>query len=70
MTEAFAGVEGVQDDAGGVERTAAMRHHGGLGLGLYVVRETVEARGGTIHVVNVPTGGARFTVRPPRTVTA
>ena len=47
------------------ERAAPMKHYGGLGLGLYVTREIVEAQGGTISVENQAGGGARFTVRLP-----
>jgi PAS domain S-box-containing protein len=47
------------------ERAASMRHYGGLGLGLYVAREIVQAHGGRISVENPPEGGARFTVRLP-----
>ncbi|HYO64650.1 MAG TPA: PAS domain-containing sensor histidine kinase, partial [Archangium sp.] len=47
------------------ERAAPMRHYGGLGLGLYVAREIVQAHGGNISVENPPEGGARFTVRLP-----
>jgi PAS domain S-box-containing protein len=47
------------------ERAAPMRHFGGLGLGLYVARQIVEAHGGTLSVSNPPEGGARFTVRLP-----
>jgi PAS domain S-box-containing protein len=47
------------------ERAAPMQHYGGLGLGLYVTREIVEAQGGTVSVENPPGGGARFTVRLP-----
>ncbi len=50
---------------GRFERAASLRHHGGLGLGLYVSREIVEAHGGTIAARNLPRGGACFTVRLP-----
>jgi PAS domain S-box-containing protein len=49
---------------GRFERAASMRHYGGLGLGLYVAREIVEAHAGTVHARNLP-GGACFTVRLP-----
>lgn len=41
------------------------RRTGGAGLGLAVVRNLVEAHGGTIALDDAPTGGARFTVRLP-----
>ena len=47
------------------ERAAPMQHYGGLGLGLYVAREIVQAHGGSISVENPAEGGARFTVRLP-----
>ncbi|MFE8605155.1 sensor histidine kinase [Archangium violaceum] len=47
------------------ERAAPMKHYGGLGLGLYVAREIVQAHGGRISMENPPEGGARFTVRLP-----
>jgi PAS domain S-box-containing protein len=47
------------------ERAASMRHYGGMGLGLYVSREIVQAMGGTISAKNLPGGGACFTVRLP-----
>jgi signal transduction histidine kinase len=42
-----------------------MRHFGGLGLGLYVVRQITEAHGGTVSAENTAGGGACFTVRLP-----
>jgi signal transduction histidine kinase len=47
------------------ERGASMRHFGGLGLGLYVVRQITEAHGGTVTAENAAGGGACFTVRLP-----
>jgi signal transduction histidine kinase len=47
------------------ERAASMRHYGGLGLGLYVVRQVVEAHGGSVSARNAAGGGACFTVRLP-----
>lgn len=47
------------------ERAASKRHYGGLGLGLYLARQIVEAHGGSIAAKNDPDGGARFTVRLP-----
>jgi signal transduction histidine kinase len=47
------------------ERGAAMRHYGGLGLGLYVVQEIVKAHNGMVTAQNRPGGGACFTVRLP-----
>ncbi|WNG43818.1 PAS domain-containing sensor histidine kinase [Archangium minus] len=50
---------------GRFERAASIRHYGGLGLGLYVSREIVEAHGGSISASNQPGGGACFTIRLP-----
>jgi signal transduction histidine kinase len=50
---------------GRFERGASMRHFGGLGLGLYLVRQIAEAHGGTATASNLPGGGACFTVRLP-----
>lgn len=46
-------------------RAAPARNYGGLGLGLFVVREIVVAHGGTATVENSRDGGARFTIRLP-----
>ena len=41
-------------------------HHPGTGLGLYIVRQLVEAHGGSIHVQSRAGEGAAFTVELPR----
>jgi signal transduction histidine kinase len=41
------------------------RRTGGAGLGLAVVRNLVEAHGGTVAIADAPTGGARLTVHLP-----
>jgi signal transduction histidine kinase len=41
--------------------------HAGTGLGLYIVRQLVEAHGGTIHVQSRAGEGAEFMVELPRT---
>jgi PAS domain S-box-containing protein len=50
---------------GRFERATSARHHGGLGLGLYVARQIAEAHGGLIAARNPPDGGSCFTVRLP-----
>lgn len=69
----------VDDDGAGVEPEhrglifdrfvrldeARSRDKGGSGLGLALVREIVEAHGGTITIDDSPLGGARFEVRLP-----
>jgi len=48
------------------ERAADMRNYGGLGLGLYIARQNVEAHGGTISVESGAAGkGATFRVSLP-----
>ncbi|HET8734504.1 MAG TPA: PAS domain-containing sensor histidine kinase [Anaeromyxobacteraceae bacterium] len=50
---------------GRFERAAPAQHYPGLGLGLYVAREIVEAHGGRIHARGEPGKGAVFTVELP-----
>lgn len=47
------------------ERAVSSRHYGGLGLGLWIVRQIVEAHGGKIRVASKPSQGAEFTVELP-----
>ena len=48
------------------ERAVSARNYGGLGLGLWVTRQVVEAHQGAILVEETPGGGATFHVRLPR----
>jgi signal transduction histidine kinase/DNA-binding NarL/FixJ family response regulator len=50
---------------GRFERAASVRHYSGLGLGLYVTRQIVEAHGGTIAVESELGKGSLFTVKLP-----
>lgn len=51
---------------GRFERAVSERHYGGLGLGLYISRQIVDAMGGHIEVESRPGAGSIFTVRLPR----
>ncbi|MGZ5958584.1 MAG: PAS domain-containing sensor histidine kinase [Myxococcaceae bacterium] len=51
---------------GRFERAAPIRNFGGLGLGLYVARQIVEAHGGEISMAPRQSVGAEFVVRLPR----
>jgi two-component system sensor kinase FixL len=48
------------------ERAVPSQHFGGLGLGLYIARQIVEAHGGEIRVESAPGTGTTFTVLLPR----
>jgi signal transduction histidine kinase len=50
---------------GRFERKVSLRNYGGLGLGLYIARQIVEAHDGTIAVESVKGEGATFTVTLP-----
>jgi len=50
---------------GRFERAVPLHHYGGLGLGLYLCRQFVEAMGGTIRVESEPEKGASFIVELP-----
>ncbi|HYH98238.1 PAS domain-containing protein [Hyalangium sp.] len=54
---------------GRFERAVSVRHYGGLGLGLFIVWQIVEAMGGSIRVVSALGEGAKFTVQLPLTGT-
>jgi signal transduction histidine kinase len=64
------GIGIAQDDVSRIfrrfERAVSSRHYGGLGLGLYVAGEIVDAHGGRILVQSEPGAGACFTVLLPR----
>jgi signal transduction histidine kinase len=47
------------------ERIAPLMHFGGLGLGLYLTREIVNAHGGTIRVKSALGQGACFVINLP-----
>ena len=48
------------------ERAASPSSHGGLGLGLWMVRTIAEAHGGAVTVESAPGQGATFTLILPK----
>lgn len=48
------------------ERASATKNVGGLGLGLFITRQIIEAHGGHIEVKSTPGVGSTFTVTLPR----
>ncbi|AKQ70670.1 Sensory box histidine kinase [Myxococcus hansupus] len=50
---------------GKFERAVSERHYGGLGLGLYITRQIVEAMGGSITVRSAQGKGSTFILRLP-----
>jgi PAS domain S-box-containing protein len=51
------------------EQAISSRAFGGLGLGLYIARQIIEAHGGTIRVESQLGAGSRFTIDLPRRAT-
>ncbi len=52
------------------DRAVSANSYGGLGLGLYIVRQILNALGGAIHVTSTPGAGATFVVELPYQPTA
>ena len=48
------------------ERAVAVRHYGGLGLGLFIARTVVDNLGGKISLESSPKAGSSFTVELPQ----
>ena len=69
VTDAGIGIaaEDISRIFGRFERAVSTRHYGGLGLGLFIARQIVEAHGGEIQVRSAPIRGSEFTVILPTT---
>jgi signal transduction histidine kinase len=47
------------------ERAVPSENFGGLGIGLFIARQLVEAHGGTLQLRSAPGSGSTFTVELP-----
>jgi PAS domain S-box-containing protein len=50
---------------GRFERAASSRHYGGIGLGLWIVKQIIDALGGKVAVESTPGDGSTFKVELP-----